>query len=263
MIPYFRKIRKKMADDNRPLKPAWPAGRYMRYAIGEIVLVVIGILIALQINNWNEERKTRIVTHEYLNNIKNDLLADSVNYHEILDREAYWKKRIADYYKFYDGGNWSTKQISDSCLMTGFAFFNYIPINNTYSDMLSSGKTSLLSELLRNKLAMLIKEQELLMIIDEHLIADTKKNVHELEKYWNLRSSAYFSPAIPGDYFVPATGGLEKRDESEANILRGLQFHHNLYNWMHKHMYYHQQWDTIINNQSSEIIKLIDEELQK
>ncbi len=46
MIPFFRKIRKKMADDNKPLK-------YMRYAIGEIVLVVIGILIALQINTWN------------------------------------------------------------------------------------------------------------------------------------------------------------------------------------------------------------------
>ena len=50
MIPFFRKIRKTLADDNKPLK-------YFRYAIGEIVLVVIGILIALQINNWNENRK--------------------------------------------------------------------------------------------------------------------------------------------------------------------------------------------------------------
>ena len=49
MINFFRRIRKKLADDNEPLK-------YMRYAIGEIVLVVIGILIALQINNWNQER---------------------------------------------------------------------------------------------------------------------------------------------------------------------------------------------------------------
>ena len=50
MINFFRKTRKKMADDNKPMK-------YMRYAIGEIVLVVIGILIALSINNWNEDRK--------------------------------------------------------------------------------------------------------------------------------------------------------------------------------------------------------------
>jgi hypothetical protein len=49
MIPFFRKLRKKLADDNKPLK-------YMRYALGEIVLVVIGILIALQVNNWNEKR---------------------------------------------------------------------------------------------------------------------------------------------------------------------------------------------------------------
>ncbi len=43
-------MRQQLADDNKPLK-------YMRYAVGEIVLVVIGILIALQINNWNEDRK--------------------------------------------------------------------------------------------------------------------------------------------------------------------------------------------------------------
>ena len=57
MIKFFRKIRKKMADDNKPIK-------YLRYAIGEIPLVVIGILIALQINNWNEGRKQEILEYE-------------------------------------------------------------------------------------------------------------------------------------------------------------------------------------------------------
>jgi hypothetical protein len=52
MINFFRNIRKKLANENKPLK-------YLRYAIGEIVLVVFGILIALQINNWNENRKLR------------------------------------------------------------------------------------------------------------------------------------------------------------------------------------------------------------
>lgn len=51
MIPFFRKIRKRLADDNKPIK-------YLRYAIGEIILVVIGILIALQVNNWNEIRRS-------------------------------------------------------------------------------------------------------------------------------------------------------------------------------------------------------------
>jgi hypothetical protein len=53
MINFFRKIRKQPADDNKPLK-------YMRYAIGEIALVVLGILIALSINNWNEKGKSQI-----------------------------------------------------------------------------------------------------------------------------------------------------------------------------------------------------------
>ncbi|MCW5514742.1 DUF6090 family protein [Muriicola sp. Z0-33] len=52
MISFFRKIRRKLFDGNKPFK-------YLRYALGEILLVVIGILIALQINNWNEENNER------------------------------------------------------------------------------------------------------------------------------------------------------------------------------------------------------------
>ncbi len=61
MINFFRKTRKKLADDNKPLK-------YARYAIGEIVLVVIGILIALSINNWNEGRKATNKLDTYTKN---------------------------------------------------------------------------------------------------------------------------------------------------------------------------------------------------
>ncbi|MBP1841693.1 DUF6090 family protein [Formosa algae] len=50
MIKLFGKIRQKLLSENK-------FGKYLTYAIGEIVLVVIGILIALQINNWNENRK--------------------------------------------------------------------------------------------------------------------------------------------------------------------------------------------------------------
>ena len=49
MINFFRKTRKKLADQNKFVQ-------YSRYAIGEIVLVMIGILLALQVNNWNTNR---------------------------------------------------------------------------------------------------------------------------------------------------------------------------------------------------------------
>ena len=66
MINFFRKIRRKLADDNEFFK-------YARYAIGEIILVVIGILIALQINNWNEWRKERIIEKSILLELENNL----------------------------------------------------------------------------------------------------------------------------------------------------------------------------------------------
>ncbi|WP_299159344.1 DUF6090 family protein [uncultured Eudoraea sp.] len=69
MINFFRKIRKKLADDNKPLK-------YLRYAIGETVLVVIGILIAVQINAWNGERKDRKLKINYLENLKKELVVN-------------------------------------------------------------------------------------------------------------------------------------------------------------------------------------------
>ena len=70
MINFFRKTRKKLADDNKFLK-------YSRYAIGEIVLVVIGILIALSINNWNQNRLKQEQFESILVKIQNDIISDT------------------------------------------------------------------------------------------------------------------------------------------------------------------------------------------
>jgi hypothetical protein len=69
MIKFFRKIRQQLAYENNVTK-------YMRYAIGEIVLVVIGILIALSINNWNEIRKNKIAELNILQDIKGSISTD-------------------------------------------------------------------------------------------------------------------------------------------------------------------------------------------
>ncbi|MCA0133803.1 DUF6090 family protein [Winogradskyella alexanderae] len=66
MIKFFRHIRKSLLEQNQ-------MGKYFKYAIGEILLVVIGILIALQINNWNERRKATIEGLVLLENIYEDI----------------------------------------------------------------------------------------------------------------------------------------------------------------------------------------------
>jgi hypothetical protein len=66
MIKFFRHIRKSLISENK-------MGKYFKYAIGEILLVVIGILIALQVNNWNEQRKLKDVETNLLEELLKDL----------------------------------------------------------------------------------------------------------------------------------------------------------------------------------------------
>jgi hypothetical protein len=72
-------------------KPAGKAGSYFKYAIGEIILVVIGILIALQINNWNEERKELKRSKDFLTEFKKDLEKDTLGMNRVIKLV---KKRI-------------------------------------------------------------------------------------------------------------------------------------------------------------------------
>ena len=69
MIKFFRKIRQNLLMENKTSK-------YFKYAIGEIILVVIGILIALQINNWNEQRKENQFEKKILKEILSDTEED-------------------------------------------------------------------------------------------------------------------------------------------------------------------------------------------
>jgi len=69
MFSFFRRIRRTHTADNSFIK-------YTRYALGEIVLVVIGILIALQVNTWNEERKELQQVKKYMISLKQDLKKD-------------------------------------------------------------------------------------------------------------------------------------------------------------------------------------------
>ena len=87
MLRFFRYIRQKLLEQQK-------IRTYALYAIGEIVLVVIGILIALQINNWNEERKGKELQQVYLNNLILDLESQLVELDRHIRGEVYAKASL-------------------------------------------------------------------------------------------------------------------------------------------------------------------------
>ena len=92
MIKFFRIIRQQLINQNK-------MGKYFKYAIGEIILVVIGILLALQINNWNEESKNRVKEREALEGIKTALESDLRLYEKVYQPRFDRKKQGLEFLK--------------------------------------------------------------------------------------------------------------------------------------------------------------------
>ena len=83
MIKLFRNIRQNLVTQDKSVNRTT---NYFKYAIGEIVLVVIGILIALQINNWNEQRKDRIQEKNFLSRLEIEIMIDIENISNSINR---------------------------------------------------------------------------------------------------------------------------------------------------------------------------------
>jgi hypothetical protein len=127
MIKFFRKIRKRLLTENK-------FSKYLLYAIGEIVLVVIGILIALSINNRNELRKTHIQDIEFLNNLKVEL---SIDISAFNDRKSSYQSindNIKNTIKLFDGSVQSLTHDEHQEIVSALSQFEILtPINKNSS----------------------------------------------------------------------------------------------------------------------------------
>ena len=90
MIKFYRKIRQRLLSENLPAGQAGKFSKYLIYAVGEIILVVIGILIAVSINNWNESKKELHIQKQLIGLLISDL--DEKKKENLRDSEA--TKRI-------------------------------------------------------------------------------------------------------------------------------------------------------------------------
>ena len=120
--------------------------KYLIYAVGEIFLVVIGILIALQINNWNEANKEIKIGKNYLERIKIDLVKDTLNLSRKInfakvEQKAY-EEYIRELYKEQSNIEEFTKLISS----VGWNADNLIIENKTYVEITNSGRLSYIND---------------------------------------------------------------------------------------------------------------------
>jgi hypothetical protein len=141
MIKFFRKIRYDLLGKNK-------TGKYFKYAVGEIVLVVIGILIALSINNWNEIRKNRHLESQYVKRLLEDLKEDEAILQAVLNYQQEVKfqaKKAIQIFENTDQNNvdpvenlinlYQASQIQESNQAT-----------STYKELIASGQINLIAD---------------------------------------------------------------------------------------------------------------------
>jgi Family of unknown function (DUF6090) len=132
MLKFFRKIRQNLLSEGK-------TGKYLKYAIGEIILVVIGILIALSINNWNEKRLQKQALKNIYTIIVEDLKNDITDINIILkskkEIEPIFNKILdglmtKEDYKICDGCEWLIIGNPDLTIETrGYNLLNNFKIN--------------------------------------------------------------------------------------------------------------------------------------
>lgn len=212
MIKLFRNIRKKLAAENKI-----PA--YLRYAIGIIVLVVIGILIALQINNWNEIRKFNSLKKVYLERLIDDLKQDTIQINTLIT-ETNAKQHIIETVIYQlDSGIQSEllKNAIIDYLKSGWNMNDFTPSSNTYSDLSQTGNMSV------------FRNAELTDRIKQYyiLIEDADKG-QNINKDWIIPLDVTVAQETTAFEFDPITAHLFKT-EDQNKALQNIIDHKDLF----------------------------------
>ena len=256
MLKFFRNIRQKLLNEGKTTS-------YLKYAIGEIILVIIGILMALQINNWNEDRKEKKLEFYLLNQIKTDIQADSsliASFIMLTHGKTLQAKRLrkAVEKKRYD-------MSKDSLVVNAFLigklvlFDAYTP---TFDELVSSGKLNIIKS---DNLKTLIKRYK---NINEGSKSFTYDESQKKKEVYNTHIYQYLEPQIM-TYLWESIGegkSLDSINQYKVDVIGFIDDPKTLYhintmigidrdlNWLYKE----RRIQTIQN-----IITVVNEEIDK
>jgi hypothetical protein len=186
MMNFLRKLRLK---NIKGAKPALPAGRYFKYAIGEIILVVIGILIALSINNWNQGLKDSRKEAYFLEELEKEFINDSIQLQNLISLTENKAKEGKIIKQFLEG-----KEVQSDTIIA-LSFFNgrfllFDSFTPTYDEIISTGQQSILKS---DSLKTLIKAFKNNNSFYKEFLYDECKTI---KKEYNLHIYKYFERGI-------------------------------------------------------------------
>lgn len=146
MLQFFKKIRRQLLTKGKFRK-------YLIYAIGEIVLIVLGILIAVQIGNSNEKRKTNKQLHTYRKNLIVELDNNIARLASIDSMNAVYRKAINDYIDYYNLSNSNLDTLHfKRKLADRYSIISFQSTSFTIEQLLSTGNISIFSEEEKNRI---------------------------------------------------------------------------------------------------------------
>jgi hypothetical protein len=167
-----------MIKENKLSRPASPVGKYILYAIGEIVLVVIGILIALQINGWNEEKNNRIVEQSILTNLQEDFMKNQQEIEVLQFANRKYYRNLEAFIEILESAPKNKEvEINDTLSIAAIAAPTFIPTTSTIDVIISTGKIDL------------IKNEELKVLISrfKREVADLSEDENDVRVLANIQ----------------------------------------------------------------------------
>ena len=265
MIKFFRKIRQKLLIENK-------LSKYLLYASGEIILVMIGILLALQVNNWNENRKER--TQETL--LLKQLLTDFNSNLAQLDQKISFRKDFMNsskqLFKYIDNPNLRDKDSVETHIAKTLPYATFDPINY---DLASSGELNIIQNT-ELKHALTRWSSEINDVIEDEIVWKKYRN----EQYFpfliknyqlrTIRNNAYRANILGlyslkigenNDAYSKDYIGVSKHEEDLEALLDHPDLEDHLTRCYSINSWANVQSD-ILRNRLVEIITLIEQEIK-
>ena len=200
MLKFFRRVRKNLLSENKTSK-------YTVYAIGEIFLVVVGILIALQINNWNEVKKEQALTNKYLSGFVSDLEKDRTQLDNLIAVRKKQSVNVKALLKMIESNEYNLDEFYNHYYFI-FPFYRFVPNSNTLEEVLNSSHLRFITdEDIKNRLLDLRSSYKSIKLNEEHVYEDRAGYLYNALTLNNIEFNGLFIADSGFDV-------IKKREES-------------------------------------------------